>query len=234
MARLPRYAAPGMTQHVIQRGNNRSVICASPRDLRLLHEFLRTACERYGCHVHAYVFMTNHLHLLITPTTASGISRVLQTVGRRYAQWFNAVYDRTGHLWGGRYKATVIDSEQYLFACYRYIELNPVRAGMARNPRAYRWSSYRANALGAPDPLVTPHERYQMLAQDAADRQSAYRVLFAESLPDSTLAEIRDATNKGWALGNKRFRDEVAALLARRSEPAVRGRRPRKNDEIRV
>lgn len=147
MARLPRYAAPGMTQHVIQRGNNRSVIFASPDDFRLLHEFLRAACERYGCYVHAFVFMTNHVHLLITPTTASGISSVLQTVGRRYVQRFNAVYNQTGHLWEGRYKATVINSEQYLFACYRYIELNPVRAGIVGAPHEYYWSSYGANAL---------------------------------------------------------------------------------------
>ena len=142
-------------------------------------------------------------------------------------------YQRTGTLWEGRYRATLVDSEQYFLACHRYIELNPVRAGLVEHPRAYPWSSYPANAFGATDTLVTPHARYQELGANANDRRRAYRELCG-ALPDSTLADIRDATNRGWALGGKRFRDEMATLLARRTQPGTRGRRPRGKDENRV
>ena len=214
MARLPRYAAPGIPQHVIQRGVNRSVMFVAGSDYRFFGECLRAACVQRGCQLHAYVFMTNHVHLLMTPTTASSIAKVVQSVGRRYVRCFNDTYQRTGTLWEGRYKATLVDSEQYFLACHRYIELNPVRAGAA-------------------DPLVTPHERYQGLGTNANDRQRAYRALCG-ALPDSTIADIRDATNRGWALGGKRFRDEMATLLARRTQPGPRGRRLRRNDENRV
>jgi putative transposase len=222
-----------MPQHVIQRGVNRSVMFVAGCDYRFFSECLRAACEQRGCQLHAYVFMTNHVHLLMTPTTASGIAKVMQSVGRRYVRRFNDTYHRTGTLWEGRYRATLVDSEQYFLACHRYIELNPVRAGLVADPRDYPWSSYRANALGAADPLVTPHERYQGLGANVSDRQRAYREL-CSALPDSTLADIRDATNGGWALGGKRFRDEMATLLARRTQPGPPGRRPRRNDENRV
>jgi putative transposase len=234
LARLPRYTAPEMLQHVIQRGNNRSVLFVAESDYKFFGDCFAAACERHGCRVHAYVFMTNHVHLLVTPTGPSGIAKVMQSVGRRYVQRFNSMHQRTGTLWEGRYKATLVDTEQYLWACYRYIELNPVRAGLVEDPRAYRWSSYRANAFGASDPLVTPRAQYDALDRDAHARQSSYRALFGEALSDSTLGAIRGATNGGWALGSKRFRDETALLLARRTEPARRGRRPRKNDENRV
>lgn len=222
--RLPRYVAPGVPQHVIQRGNNRSAIFAADSDYRFFRDCLRSACEAHACQVHAYALMTNHVHLLITPTTASGIGDAMQSVGRRYVQRFNVAHQRTGTLWEGRYKATLIDSEQYLFACYRYIELNPVRAGLAGDPREYRWSSYRANAFGVPDRLVTPHARYDALGPDARGRQAAYRAMFGDTLSDGTLTAIRDATNRGWALGSKQFRTEIAALLSRRVEPARRCR----------
>ena len=233
MARLPRYAASGIPQHVILRGNNRSVLFAADSDYEFFRECLRAACEKYECQVHAYVLMTNHVHLLVTPTDASRMGVVMQSVGRRYVQRFNDTYQRTGHLWEGRYRATVVESEEYLWACHCYIELNPVRAGLAGKPSGYRWSSHGANALGTSDALVTPHERYLTLAADARSRQSAYRAFFDVGLSDSTLDSIRDATKGGWALGSKRFRDEVAALLARRTQRAPKGR-PRKNDENRV
>jgi putative transposase len=233
LARLSRYAAPGIPQHVIQRGVNRSVMFVAGRDYRFFSECLRTACAQRGCQLHAYVFMTNHVHLLMTPTTASSIAKVMQSVGRRYVRRFNDTYQRTGTLWEGRYRATLVDSQHYFLACHRYIELNPVRAGLVADPRAYPWSSYRANAFGAADSLVTPHEQYQLLGANASDRRRAYRAL-CRALSDSTLAAIRDATNRGWALGSKRFRDEMATQLARRTQPGWRGRRPRRNDENRV
>jgi putative transposase len=234
LARMPRYAAPGMPQHVIQRGTNRSVLFVADSDYRFFLDCLRAACEKYGCHVHAYVLMTNHVHLLITPTTALGLGHVMQSVCRRYIRRFNDLHQRTGTLCQGRYRATLVETERYLFACHRYIELNPVRAGLVADPRAYSWSSYGANAFGRSDPLVTPHECYSALSREACGRQVAYRTLFGEPLSDEMLTDIRHATNKGWALGSKRFRDEIATLLARRTQPAPQGRRARWNDENRV
>jgi REP-associated tyrosine transposase len=234
LARLPRYAAPGMAHHVIQRGNNRSVMFAARADYRFLHRCLRDACERHGCRVHTYAFMTNHFHLLMSATTTDGVSRAMQAVGRRYVRRFNDRYRRTGTLWEGRFRATVVDTDQYLLMCYRYIELNPVRGGLAASPDDYFWSSYRANALGRRDLLVTPHECYLALGADPRRRQAAHRAQVDDGVSDSTLEEIRSATNGGWALGSARFREEIAALLGRRTQPATRGRRPRRNDEIRL
>ena len=188
-----------MAQHVIQRGNNRSVMFATPADYRFLHRCLREACERHGCRVHAYVFMANHFHLLMTATTDDGVSRVMQTAGRRYVRSFNDLYRRTGTLWEGRFRATVVDTDHYLLACHRYIELNPVRAGLVKSAGDYSWSSYRANAFGKHDPLVTPHELYLALGADARGRRSAHRALVDDGVSDSTLGEIRGATNGGWA-----------------------------------
>jgi putative transposase len=170
MARLPRYAVPGQPQHVIQRGNNRAVLFATAPDYQFFRDCLKTACEHHGCQIHAYVFMTNHVHLLMTPQTEDGIGKVMQSVGRRYVQYFNFTYGRTGTLWEGRYKATLIDTERYLLTCYRYIELNPVRAGLVAGPGEYPWSSYGANALGRYDPLVTLHGQYLGLGTDPATR----------------------------------------------------------------
>jgi putative transposase len=223
-----------MPQHVIQRGNNKSSMFGLPSDYRFFRKCLSDACDVHGCRVHAYVFMTNHVHLLVTPSTASGIPAMMQAVGRRYVRRFNDVHGRTGTLWEGRYKATLVQTDQYLLACYRYIELNPVRAGLAATPRDYPWSSCRANAFGARDPLVAPHSRYDALGESPSERRRAYRALLDDGVPNSLLGEIRDATRRGWALGNKRFRDEIATLLARRTQPAIRGRPRRKNDEIRL
>jgi putative transposase len=219
-----------MPQHVIQRGNNRSVIFLALVDYRFFRDCLKAACDLHGCQVHAYVFMTNHVHLLMTPTTASGIADVMQAVGRRYVRRFNDTHQRTGTLWEGRYKATLVETEQYLLACYRYIELNPVRAGLVKAPRDYRWSSHRANGLGVRDPLVTSHQSYDALGLDAPARLRAYRALFAEPLPVTTLDVIRDSTNHGWALGSKRFRDDLATTLSRRTQPAPQGRPVRWKD----
>ena len=224
MARLPRYAAPGMPHHVIQRGNNRSAFFATDDDYHFFRACLAAACDRFGCQVHTYVLMTNHVHLLLTPANEGAVGKVMQAVGRRYVQHFNDTYQRTGALWEGRYRATLVDTEAYLFTCSRYIELNPVRAGLVRQPADYRWSSYAANALGARDSLVTPHPAYSALGADVNTRLAAYVALFGEPLPDATLDAIRDATNRGWVLGSKRFRDEIATLLRRRTQRRRGGR----------
>jgi len=227
MARLPRYLLPGQPQHVMQRGNNRGVIFADPTDFERFRNELTAACSRHGCWIHAYVLMTNHVHLLMTPTTASGISHVMQCAGRRYVGYFNRTYSRTGTLWEGRYKAIAIDSERYLFTLYRYIEQNPVRAGMVRDAAEYPWSSYAANALGRSDRLVSPHEQYEQLGPDAPTRAAAYRGLCGAPLDRVTLQDIRGASASGWALGDERFRDEITKLARRRAGPLPSGR-PRK------
>ena len=225
MPRLPRYFAPGLPQHVIQRGNNRCVIFAEEFDFLFFRSCLSAACERHACEVHAYVLMTNHVHLLATPLRASAIGKVMQSVGRRYVRYFNDRYCRTGGLWEGRYRSTIVDTVTYLFTCYRYIELNPVRARLSSDPGGYPWSSYRFNALGAPDPIVVPHELYSSLDRDLDARRVAYRSLFDVGIDEETLRTIRDSTNKGWALGSERFRREIAKLLSRRVTP-LRAMRP--------
>jgi putative transposase len=163
--------------------------------------------------------MTNHIYLLLTSESEDSIAKTMQSVGRRYVQYFNATYRRTGTLWEGRYKATLIDSENYLFTCSRYIELYPVRANMVGHPEEYRWSSYHANALGRHDCLVQSHDRYLALNNDVKARQSACRDLFQAHIDEKTLTDIRQATQKGWILGNDRFRDEIEQLVQRRTRP---------------
>lgn len=223
MPRLPRYVLPGVPQHVIQRGNNRSPIFVAEEDYGCLRHYLHEASERNRCDIHAWVFMTNHIHVLLTPWREESIGKMMQSVGRRYVQYFNTTYRRSGTLWEGRYKATLIDSENYLFTCYRYIELNPVRANMVSHPGEYRWSSYHANALGREDRLVTHHDSYNALGSVPSERQEAYRKMFSAHIDEKTLEDIRQSTQKGWALGSERFRSEVEQLLDRRTRPLPRG-----------
>ncbi|MEM7206774.1 MAG: transposase [Pseudomonadota bacterium] len=223
MARLPRFILPGQPQHVIVRGNNREPILCDQHDYLIYLEKLIDACTHHECDVHAYVLMTNHVHLLMTPHTEHGIGKTMQSVGRCYVQYFNYHYHRTGTLWEGRYKATLIDSEQYLLSCYRYIELNPVRANMVNHPSEYRWSSYGGNALGLADSLVIPHREYKRLGSTAEERQAAYRRLFKSRVPEKTLSDIRECTNKSWVLGNDRFKTKIEDQIERRVSPRQRG-----------
>lgn len=216
MARLPRFELPGQPQHVIQRGNNRQSIFRAQGDYHYYLEKLGEAVDKRSCDIHAYVLMTNHVHLLVTPHHASSIGKVMQTLGRYYVQYFNHRYNRTGTLWEGRYKATLIDTEQYLLTCMRYIELNPVRAkNMVKHPSDYRWSSYRCNALGEANALITPHHEYYNLDSTGAKRQAAYRQLFRFQIPQETLFAIRESTNKAWVLGTERFKRRVANQVER-------------------
>ena len=218
MARLPRYVLPGHPQHIIQRGNNHSAIFACEDDYTFYRECLIKACNEHDVLIHAYVFMTNHVHLLMTPNTENGLSKVMQSIGRRYVQYFNYTYRRTGTLWEGRYKATLIDSERYLLTCYRYIELNPIRAMMVERPELYPFSSYHCNALGVFDKLIVPHHLYQALGSTDIKRQLAYSRLFRQSVEPEELESIRNATNNAWVLGNEYFKKEIEGLLNRRSE----------------
>lgn len=224
MARLPRYFVKGQPQHIIQRGNNREVIFVHDDDYLFYLECLQSAIKKNKLCVHAYVLMTNHVHILASPETENSISKTLQSVGRRYVQYFNYTYKRTGTLWEGRYKATVIDSDQYLLTCMRYIELNPVRAGMIEQPSAYPWSSYAANAEGKINKLIKSHEVYRLMGVSESERQSAYRQLFRLAIGKSELDALREATNKGWVLGSDLFREEIERLSGRRSVAKPRGR----------
>ena len=227
MARLPRYFVKGQAQHIIQRGNNREPVFVGDEDYLFYLECLQDAAKRHELLVHAYVLMTNHVHILATPRTKDSIPKTLQSIGRRYVQYFNYAYIRTGTLWEGRYKATVIDSDRYLLTCMRYIELNPVRAGMVAHPREYPWSSYAATALGKENKLVSAHTLYRQLGANESARQSTYRRLFRAAIGRADLEAIRESTNKGWVLGNDRFREEIERLSGRRTAPNPRGR-PRK------
>ena len=233
MARLPRYVIPGQPQHIIQRGNNRQVIFAAEADYQFFRDAVVEAAGRFGLAIHAYVWMTNHIHLLATPTYADSISKTFQSAGRKYVQYFNYTYRRSGTLWEGRYRATVIDSERYLLSVMRYIELNPVRAGIVAHPRDYPWSSYRCYAYGDRGPnlnwLIQPDQYLNIERTDDARRQ-AYRDLFKSEIDVDELSAIRDATHKGWALGDGRFRGMIETLGERRATPAARGR-PRKRIE---
>lgn len=231
MARIGRYFLPDQPLHVIQRGNDRQAVFFAAEDYCRYREWLGEAAADAGCAIHAYVLMTNHVHLLVTPETAAGVPAMMQALGRRYVRHVNRSYRRTGTLWEGRYRATAIDSEAYLLACQRYIELNPVRARMVDDAGAYRWSSHAANAAGAADALVRPHPLYLALGATTAARQAAYRALFAVALDGDFIAALRAATNGGWALGGDRFRQQIAAALGRRVAPLPRGRRKRDTPE---
>jgi len=224
MARLARFIIADQPQHIIVRGNNRDPIFFEDADYEFYIEKLRQACLKHACELHAYVLMTNHVHLLVTPQTEYGLGKMMQMIGRYYVRYFNDTYNRTGTLWEGRYKATLVDSERYLLTCYRYIELNPVRApDMVEYPAEYPWSSYRYNALGQENKGVTPHAEYLKLGVTTDERQQAYRDLFNTHLTDKTLAEIQESTNKAWVLGSVYFKEKIEQHVNRRSSPLPKG-----------
>ena len=230
MARLPRYVIPGQPQHIIQRGNNRQIIFAADADYQFFRDALVEAAGRFGLAIHAYVWMTNHIHLLATPTYEDSISKTFQSAGRKYVQYFNFTYKRSGTLWEGRYRATVVDSEAYLLTVMRYIELNPVRAGMVTRPKEYVWSSHRRNAhgdIGLNSSWLIGHDEYQRLDRTEESRQLAYRALFSTQLDSTVMAAIRDCTHGGWVLGRDKFKREIEALSDRRAARGQKGR-PRK------
>lgn len=224
MPRPLRIDLPHVPQHVVQRGNDRQPCFFQPIDrLRYLDD-LRDIARRAGCAVHAYVLMTNHVHLLLTPTAPGQVGRVMQALGRRYVRYVNDRYRRTGTLWEGRYKSCPVESDDHLLRCYRYIELNPVRAAMVADPTAYADSSYRANALGHPDPLLTPHAQYLALGATPAARQQAYRDFVAAAIADDELDTIRQRLQRQHALGSDRFRTMIEAQLSRAVGPRKVGR----------
>lgn len=230
MPRKPRFNLVGIPQHVIQRGNNREPCFYSELDYRRYLTDLYHSAEKFHCHIHAYVLMTNHVHLLVTPMLESGISKMMQALGRRYVRYINKTYRRSGTLWEGRYKSSLIESEGYLLTCMRYIELNPVRAHMVNHPGEYKWSSYHVNAQGVIDTNIKPHPLYTVLSPVPKRRQYAYQELFRDDKDVDTLHKIRESLNHELVLGCSRFKDKIEAVTKRQTRLGQPGR-PRIGDE---
>jgi putative transposase len=225
MPRRARLSLPGIPWHIIQRGNNRAVCFHAEEDYRRYLDELAELSKRFGCAIHAYVLMTNHVHLLLTPEQADGPALMMKHLGQRYVQYINRTYRRSGTLWEGRFRSCLTQSEEYVLACYRYIELNPVRAGMVRHPRDYRWTSWHANGDGKADRLITPHAEYLRLDRDDSARRAAYRALFKAHMEPETVEQIRQATNGNFALGNEGFQKQIEAALGRRAQRRTPGRK---------
>lgn len=224
MPRRPRVTLPNVPLHLIARGNNRQACFYADEDYRFYLDTLDAAAKRLKVSIHAYVLMTNHVHLLLSAERADAPAALMKDLGQRYVQYVNRTYRRSGTLWEGRFRSCLTQEETYLLACQRYIELNPVRAGMVAHPADYRWSSYRANAQGEADSMLRTHPLHDGLGQSASERQAAYRELFRYELEPGQVDEIRRATNGNYALGNARFADQVAVALGRRVAPGKSGR----------
>lgn len=224
MARKPRLDVPGVAQHVIQRGHNREVCFAREEDFAAYAGWLHEYAAKLSVDVHAWVFMTNHVHLLMTPKYEGRVSELMQSIGRRYVPYFNFTYKRSGTLWGGRFKSSLVESQKYVLECYRYIELNPVRAAMVSSPGDYKWSSYCANAEGRASKLITPHEEYLGLSETLETRLAKYRAFFEGQVHPQLLRVIQRNTEKGFVIGSDRFADQIAKLTGQRVVEGKLGR----------
>lgn len=226
MARLARLSLPGYAHHVVQRGNDRQLIGKDEADHARLLELIGEYAAREKVAVHAYAVMPNHFHLLVTPSTRNGVSKMMQAVGRRYVQYFNRRHHRSGTLWEGRYRSTLLQAERYLLACMTYMDLNPVRAGLAAKAADYRWSSHGHYAGHHVDKRVTPHALYWQLGNTPFAREARYAELVGQGLSEVQRAELTDSMLKGWALGDPAFIESLQKQTERR---VVRGRagRPR-------
>jgi len=224
MPRRPRMYLPDIPAHVVQRGNNRNACFYCADDYKFYLDRLGRALKRYRVKLHAYVLMTNHVHLLMTPEDEIGISQVMSLLGQQYVYYVNRRYRRTGTLWEGRHKASLVQSDAYLLSCYRYIELNPNRAGMVDSPEDHPWSSYRHHAWDADNPLIADHELYKQLGENEYKRQFAYRELFRTEIRDRDIHIIRHASQFNYPLGNDRFKSAIETALQRPIGHAKPGR----------
>jgi len=230
MPRKPRFYVPGAPVHAVQRGHNRSAVFFDDLDYLEYLRYLKQAADSCGCNIHTYVLMTNHVHLLMTPECGDSVGRLFQSLGRHYVRYVNKTYQRHGSLWEGRYKCNVIESQGYFLSCMRYIELNPVRAGMVGHPAKYRWSSFASNALGVSNAVLTMHAEYAALGHSPAERQSVYLGLFDSVADAEELALFRGSLQTGTPLGNDKFKMEIEAALDLKVGFVRRGR-PRKGKE---
>lgn len=224
MARLPRIDIPGLPQHLIVRGNNRGPCFGIERDYRVYLRYLEEAGAKCDCAVHAYVLMTNHVHLLVTGNRSGAISRLMHSIGCRYVRYFNSAYGRTGTLFEGRFHASVVESERYFLACMRYIDLNPVRAGIVRDPAEYRWSSHRHYVGRETRTGLTPHGEFLRLGASPGERHRAYRELVDDLLAAPELKAIREHVNRNRVLGRSAFQASIRAIVDRPVAMASAGR----------
>ncbi len=231
MPRRTRMYLPGLPYHVVQRGNNREPCFIEPENYQVYLQLWKTIVLRYGVSVHAYCLMTNHIHFLVTPEKESSLSNTMKVVGSRYAQYINKRYGRTGTLWEGRHRSSLVHAQQYFLICMRYIELNPVRAGLVERPEEYQWSSYGANAWGDRSWLA-PHAEYLGLGADVAGRCCAYRELFRSGMSDSDLHLIRKAAHYCQPIGNDRFKRLIEDKYGINLGQSKRGRPKKKNAEV--
>jgi len=215
---------PGYAYHLVQRGNNRQACFFEQQNYRVYLQYMRDGLDQYGDRLHAYCLMTNHVHLLLTPKDKDSISKLMKVVCSRYAQYINKKYSRTGTLWSGRHKSSAVDSDTYLLKCYRYIELNPVTAGMVNQPQDYLWSSYHHNALGNTNSLISPHACYRALGQSKCIRLPRYRALFKEALSAVDYDAIRRAAQRSMPLGSDKFLAQIETNLGRPLGYPKRGR----------
>jgi putative transposase len=197
----------------VQRGNNRQALYTSDKDIAAYAKWLHEGAVEFGVLIHGWAFMTNHVHLLVTPASDDAVSRLFQFLGRLYVRHFNFAYARSGTLFEGRFKSSLVQEDRYFLACLRYIELNPVRAGMVQEPGAYHWSSYHAHGFGMSPKMWTPHVTYLALGSTAAERQQRYRRLMSEVLDQEVIAKIRHCAHTGLVLGTEQFRAQIAKVL---------------------
>ena len=216
MPRQARLVVPNVALHVVQRGHDRNPCFRQDTDYLVYLSTLHEVAPVAGCTIHAYCLMTNHVHLLITPAAVDSCATLIRDLGQRYVQYFNRRYARSGTLWESRYRSCLVDSASYVIACYRYIEMNPVRAGMVDCAADYRWSSHLGNAGHVPNALLTPHPEYSALASDGPARLSAYRELFTGQDDPAFLVAVRDATNGGFALVGESMKARLLAATGRR------------------
>ncbi len=224
MPRRPRVHLDNVPLHIVQRGHNREPCFFGEEDYRTYLHWLGEALKREGGVLHAYALMTNHVHLLLSPAQAEAVPRIIIALGRRYVQYINTSYRRTGTLWDSRYKSSLIQAETHLLNCQRYIELNPLRAGLVEDPAHYRWTSYRHYGLGQPNAQLTPHAVYLALGRNDKERQTAYCGLIRAQLDQEAIDDIRLALNQNQPLGNKRFYAKIEAMVGERRQARPRGR----------
>jgi putative transposase len=229
MARLPRLTLADQPHHVLQRGNNRQPIFVDDADRERMLALLAENVPRWDIALHAYVLMDNHFHLLATPSTADGLPKFMQAVGRSYVRWFNDRHARTGTLWEGRYRSTVVQAERWLLPCMVSIDLNPVRAGLVPEASAYRWSSHAHYVGVRGDRSISPPPQYWALGNTPFAREAAYAERVAAGIKAADQAVITESLLQGWAAGDPRFLARLQEATPRRVEKMRSGRRP-KND----
>ena len=231
MARLSRIVVPNQPLHIMHRGNNRQDIFKSEDDLIRIRKDIKHSLSKAGCYLHAYVVMTNHLHLLITPKNKEQLAKFMQSMANRYVRYYNAKHQRTGTIWEGRFKSCLVDSEHYLFALYKYIEMNPIKANMVEDIANYRCSSYRHNALGETDELITEHDLYKELGATVEQRYEQYKKIFDELDISRQQDQITKATLAGEVYGSNGFHNKISGLISRATKLTTHGG-DRKSEEF--